>query len=315
MRQLWFSSIFFSCLLLISCQQEHETTTIKQTQVDVISNDHIEASPIQIDEALEIASRIHNQISDIFNFAVYYYGEDIEPVSIETFQDMQKRLSDYVTAHFLKQQLNTTIKEYCYLGCGVLFLPFGVNDETTTLTETSADRFTLSTSNEPSIYMNGGIQHVTYVLENGVWKIETSLFEKTADQLDDVEIQMPLDSEEAYLALVNPVFNTFNERFSALQHQVSTDDDEEMITVSVDEAVSRQTDINKQYDAFLEELATEIRQIDHTFNDNQQVWEEMRAYAVQREMNENGELAHLKWYENMTSVRIHSLISRYLMYN
>ena len=189
MRQLWFSSIFFSCLLLVSCQQEPENTSTEYKPVNSTENNHIEASPIQIDDALEIASRIHNQISDIFNFAYYYYGEEIEPMSIETFQDMQKRLSDYVTAHFLEQQLNTTIKEYCYFGCGVLFLPFGVNDETTALTETSADQFTLSTSNEPSIYMNGGIQHVTYVLENGIWKIDDSIFEKTADQLDDVTVQ------------------------------------------------------------------------------------------------------------------------------
>ncbi len=131
-----------------------------------------------MDEALEITWRIQNQLFDIFNFAYYYYGEDIEPVSLETFQDMQKRLSDYVTAHFLEQELNTTIKQYCYFGCGVLFLPLGINGETTELTETAADRFTLSTSNEPSIYMNGGIQHVTYVKENDVWKIDASVFLK-----------------------------------------------------------------------------------------------------------------------------------------
>ena len=117
MRQRWFSSIFFSCLLLISCEQEPVNTPIKKTPVVVTENSHIEVSPIQLDEALSIASRIHHQISDIFNFAYYYYGEEIEPVSLETFQDMQKRLSHYVTAHFLKQQLNTTIKEYCYFGC------------------------------------------------------------------------------------------------------------------------------------------------------------------------------------------------------
>ena len=225
---------------------------------------------------------------------------------------MQKRLSNYVTAHFLKQQLNTTIKEYCYFGCGVLFLPFGVNDETTALTETAADRFTLSTSNEPSIYMSGGIQHVTYVLENGVWKIDASVFEKTADQLDDVIV--PVDYEDAYLSQINPVIDAFNERISTLQEQLSTDNEEEMVSVSVDEATIKQSDINQQYDAFLEELATEIRQIDKTFNDNQQGWEEMRAYAVQREMEENESFSHLELYENMTLARIHSLISRYHTY-
>ena len=312
MRQRWFSSIFFSCLLLISCEQEPVNTPIKKTPVVVTENSHIEVSPIQLDEALSIASRIHHQISDIFNFAYYYYGEEIEPVSLETFQDMQKRLSHYVTAHFLNQQLNTTIREYCYFGCGVLFLPFGVNDETTVLTESTANRFTLSTSNEPSIYMNGGIQHVTYVLENGVWKIDASLFEKTADQLHDVVVSV--DDEKLYLSQINPVIDTFNKRISTLQEQLSTNDDKELVTVSIDQAVNRQLDINKQYDAFLEELATEIRQIDESFNDNQLVWEEMRAYAVQRELDENGEMAHLKWYEHMTLVRIQSLISRYHMY-
>ncbi len=97
------------------------------------------------------------------------------------------------------------------------FYLLAINDETTALTETAADRFTLSTSNEPSIYMNGGIQHVTYVLENGVWKIDASVFEKTADQLDDVNV--PLDDEDAYLAKINPVIDAFNERISTLQKQ------------------------------------------------------------------------------------------------
>ena len=312
MRTLLISSIFLSSLLLISCQQDQETIPIQEPQVDIPENEHVAASPVEIDEALEIAYRIQNQLSDIFNFAYYYYGEEIEPVSLETFQDMQKRLSDYVTAHFLKQQLNTTIKEYCYFGCGVLFLPFGVNDETTALTETAADRFTLSTSNEPSIYMSGGIQHVTYVLENGVWKIDASVFEKTADQLDDVIV--PVDYEDAYLSQINPVIDAFNERISTLQEQLSTDNEEEMVSVSVDEATIKQSDINQQYDAFLEELATEIRQIDKTFNDNQQVWEEMRAYAVQRELEENESFSHLELYGNMTLARIHSLISRYHTY-
>jgi len=312
MRRLLISSFFLTSLLLISCQQDQETIPIKEPQVDIPENEHVAASPVEMDEALEIAYRIQNQLSDIFNFAYYYYGEEIEPVSLETFQDMQKRLSNYVTAHFLEQQLNTTIKEYCYFGCGVLFLPFGVNDETTALTETAADRFTLSTSNEPSIYMNGGIQHVTYVLENGVWKIDASVFEKTADQLDDVIV--PVDYEDAYLSQINPVIDAFNERISTLQEQLSTDNEEEMVSVSVDEATIKQSDINQQYDAFLEELATEIRQIDKTFNDNQQVWEEMRAYAVQREMEENESFSHLELYENMTLARIHSLISRYHTY-
>jgi len=312
MRRLLISSFFLTSLLLISCQQDQETIPIKEPQVDIPENEHVAASPVEMDEALEIAYRIQNQLSDIFNFAYYYYGEEIEPVSLETFQDMQKRLSNYVTAHFLEQQLNTTIKEYCYFGCGVLFLPFGVNDETTALTETAADRFTLSTSNEPSIYMNGGIQHVTYVLENGVWKIDASVFEKTADQLDDVIV--PVDYEDAYLSQINPVIDAFNERISTLQEQLSTDNEEEMVSVSVDEATIKQSDINQQYDAFLEELATEIRQIDKTFNDNQQVWEEMRAYAVQREMEESESFSHLKLYENMTLARINSLISRYHTY-
>ena len=312
MRRLLISSFFLTSLLLISCQQDQETIPIKEPQVDIPENEHVAASPVEMDEALEIAYRIQNQLSDIFNFAYYYYGEEIEPVSLETFQDMQKRLSNYVTAHFLEQQLNTTIKEYCYFGCGVLFLPFGVNDETTALTETAADRFTLSTSNEPSIYMSGGIQHVTYVLENGVWKIDASVFEKTADQLDDVIV--PVDYEDAYLSQINPVIDAFNERISTLQEQLSTDNEEEMVSVSVDEATIKQSDINQQYDAFLEELATEIRQIDKTFNDNQQVWEEMRAYAVQREMEENESFSHLELYENMTLARIHSLISRYHTY-
>ena len=312
MRRLLISSFFLTSLLLISCQQDQETIPIKEPQVDIPENEHVAASPVEMNEALEIAYRIQNQLSDIFNFAYYYYGEEIEPVSLETFQDMQKRLSNYVTAHFLEQQLNTTIKEYCYFGCGVLFLPFGVNDETTALTETAADRFTLSTSNEPSIYMSGGIQHVTYVLENGVWKIDASVFEKTADQLDDVIV--PVDYEDAYLSQINPVIDAFNERISTLQEQLSTDNEEEMVSVSVDEATIKQSDINQQYDAFLEELATEIRQIDKTFNDNQQVWEEMRAYAVQREMEENESFSHLELYENMTLARIHSLISRYHTY-
>ena len=312
MRRLLISSFFLTSLLLISCQQDQETIPIKEPQVDIPENEHVAVSPVEMDEALEIAYRIQNQLSDIFNFAYYYYGEEIEPVSLETFQDMQKRLSNYVTAHFLEQQLNTTIKEYCYFGCGVLFLPFGVNDETTALTETAADRFTLSTSNEPSIYMSGGIQHVTYVLENGVWKIDASVFEKTADQLDDVIV--PVDYEDAYLSQINPVIDAFNERISTLQEQLSTDNEEEMVSVSVDEATIKQSDINQQYDAFLEELATEIRQIDKTFNDNQQVWEEMRAYAVQREMEENESFSHLELYENMTLARIHSLISRYHTY-
>ena len=312
MRRLLISSFFLTSLLLISCQQDQETIPIKEPQVDIPENEHVAASPVEMDEALEIAYRIQNQLSDIFNFAYYYYGEEIEPMSLETFQDMQKRLSNYVTAHFLEQQLNTTIKEYCYFGCGVLFLPFGVNDETTALTETAADRFTLSTSNEPSIYMNGGIQHVTYVLENGVWKIDASVFEKTADQLDDVIV--PVDYEDAYLSQINPVIDAFNERISTLQEQLSTDNEEEMVSVSVDEATIKQSDINQQYDAFLEELATEIRQIDKTFNDNQQVWEEMRAYAVQRELEENESFSHLELYENMTLARIHSLISRYHTY-
>ena len=312
MRRLLISSFFLTSLLLISCQQDQETIPIKEPQVDIPENEHVAASPVEMDEALETAYRIQNQLSDIFNFAYYYYGEEIEPVSLETFQDMQKRLSNYVTAHFLEQQLNTTIKEYCYFGCGVLFLPFGVNDETTALTETAADRFTLSTSNEPSIYMSGGIQHVTYVLENGVWKIDASVFEKTADQLDDVIV--PVDYEDAYLSQINPVIDAFNERISTLQEQLSTDNEEEMVSVSVDEATIKQSDINQQYDAFLEELATEIRQIDKTFNDNQQVWEEMRAYAVQREMEENESFSHLELYENMTLARIHSLISRYHTY-
>ena len=312
MQRLLISIIFLTLLLLISCQQDQETIPIQEPQVDIPENEHVAASPVEIDEALEIAYRIQNQLSDIFNFAYYYYGEEIEPVSLETFQDMQKRLSGYVTAHFLEQQLNTTIKEYCYFGCGVLFLPFGVNDETTALTETAADRFTLSTSNEPSIYMSGGIQHVTYVLENGVWKIDASVFEKTADQLDDVIV--PVDYEDAYLSQINPVIDAFNERISTLQEQLSTDNEEEMVSVSVDEATIKQSDINQQYDAFLEELATEIRQIDKTFNDNQQVWEEMRAYAVQREMEENESFSHLELYENMTLARIHSLISRYHTY-
>ena len=312
MRRLLISSFFLTSLLLISCQQDQETIPIQEPQVNIPENEHVAASPVEMDEALEIAYRIQNQLSDIFNFAYYYYGEEIDPVSLETFQDMQKRLSDYVTAHFLEQQLNTTIKEYCYFGCGVLFLPFGVNDETTALTETAADRFTLSTSNEPSIYMSGGIQHVTYVLENGVWKIDASVFEKTADQLDDVIV--PVDYEDAYLSQINPVIDAFNERISTLQEQLSTDNEEEMVSVSVDEATIKQSDINQQYDAFLEELATEIRQIDKTFNDNQQVWEEMRAYAVQREMEENESFSHLKLYENMTLARINSLISRYHTY-
>ena len=312
MRRLLISSFFLTSLLLISCQQDQETIPIKEPQVDIPENEHVAASPVEMDEALEIAYRIQNQLSDIFNFAYYYYGEEIEPVSLETFQDMQKRLSNYVTAHFLEQQLNTTIKEYCYFGCGVLFLPFGVNDETTALTETAADRFTLSTSNEPSIYMNGGIQHVTYVLENGVWKIDASVFEKTADQLDDVNVTS--HDEDAYLTKINPVIHAFNERILTLQELASSDDEEEIISVSVEEATIKQTDINQRYDAILEELATEIRQIDHTFHDNQQVWEEMRAYAVQREMEESESFSHLKLYENMTLARINSLISRYHTY-
>ena len=310
MRTLLISSIFLSSLLLISCQQAQETAPIKEQQID--TQEQVEASPIEMEEALDITWRIQNQLFDIFNFAYYYYGENIEPVSTETFQDMQKRLSNYVTAHFLEQELNTTIKEYCYYGCGVLFLPLGMTDETTELTETAADRFTLSTSYEPSIYMNGGIQHLTYVKENNMWKIDASIFEKTADQLDD-ENEVSHD-EDAYLETINPIIDAFNERIVTLQEQTSNDDAEEIVSVSVDEAVIRQTAINEQYDAFLEQLTTEIRQLDKTFNDNQYVWEEMRAHAVEREMAENGELSHLKLYENMTSARIHSLISRYHTY-
>lgn len=282
MRQLWISSVFCSSLLLISCQQDQETTPITEPQVDVTENDHIEASPIKMDEALEIAWRIQNQLSDIFNFAYYYYGEDIEPVSTEVFQDMQKRLSNYVTVHFLEQELNTTINQYCYAGCGVLFLPLGINE----LTEAAADRFTISTSYEPSLYMHGGIQHVTYVLDNEVWKMDARLFEKTADQLVDVNVA--LDIKNAPTAEINPIIDTFNERI----------------------LTSEQT----EYDAFLEELASEIRQIDETFNENQRVWEEMRAYAVERELAENRSSSHLQLYDNMTLARIHSLISRYHTY-
>ena len=286
MRHLWISSMFCSFLLLISCQQNQESTPIKEPSVDVIENDHIEASPIEMDEALDIAWRIQNQLSDIFNFAYYYYGEDIESVSTEVFQDMQNRLSNYVTAHFLEQELNTTIKEYCYGGCGILFLPLRINDETDALTKTAADRFTISTSYEPTIYLPGGIQHVTYVLENNVWKMDARLFEKTADQLVDVNVA--LDDENAHIATINPIIDAFNER-------ILTDE---------------QTD----YDAFLEELASEIRQIDETFTDNQKVWADMRAYAVERELAENGPPSHLKLYEDMTLTRIHSLISRYHTY-
>ena len=225
---------------------------------------------------------------------------------------MQKRLSNYVTAHFLEQELNTTIKQYCYFGCGVLFLPLGMNGETTELTETAADRFTLSTSYEPSIYMNGGIQHLTYVKENNTWKIDARVFEKTADQLDDVNVTS--HDEDAYLAKINPVIHAFNERIATLQKQASSDDEEQIISVSVEEAAIKQTDINQRYDAILEELATEIRQIDKTFHNNQQVWEEMRVYAVAAGNGKNDPLSHLKLYENMTLARIHSLISRYHTY-
>lgn len=312
MRKLLISSIFFSSLLLISCQQEQKITPIKEPQVDVRENEHVAHSPIEIEEALEITWRIQNQLFDIFNFAHYYYGEDIEPVSIDTFQDMQKRLSDYVTAHFLEQELNTTINEYCYYGCGVLFLPLGMNDEKTELTEIAADRFTLSTSYEPSIYMNGGIQHLTYVKEDGTWKINAHIFEKTANQLGDVNVIS--DDKDGHLEKINPVINSFNERVSTLQEQSSSNVGKETISVSVDEAAIKQTDINERYDAFLEELATEIRQIDQTFHDNQQVWEDMRTYAVQREMTKNDPLSHLELYGNMTLARIHSLISRYHTY-
>jgi len=293
MRHLWISSIFCSSLLLISCQQDQTPTPITEPQVDVTENDYIEASPIEIDEALEITWRIQNQLSDIFNFAYYYYGEDIEPMSTEVFQDMQKRLSSYVTPHFLEQELNTTIKQYCYAGCGVLFLPLGIHDKTAELTETSSDRFTISTSYEPSIYMPGGIQRLTYVLENDVWKMDARFFEKTDDQLVDVNV--PLGDKHTHIAEINPIIDAFNERvLTALN--------------------SEEVETHQQYDAFLEELANEIRQIDQTFNDNQQVWADMRTYAVERELAANGPTSQLQLYEDMTVARIHSLISRYHTY-
>ena len=51
---------------------------IKEPQVDVSEHEHVADSPIEMDEALEITWRIQNQLFDIFNFAYYYYGEDIE---------------------------------------------------------------------------------------------------------------------------------------------------------------------------------------------------------------------------------------------
>ena len=291
MRQILISSIFFSSLLLISCQQAQETASIKEQQID--TQEQVEASPIEMDEALEITWRIQNQLFDIFNFAYYYYGEDIEPMSTEVFQDMQKRLSSYVTPHFLEQELNTTIKQYCYAGCGVLFLPLGIHDKTAELTETSSDRFTISTSYEPSIYMPGGIQRLTYVLENDVWKMDARFFEKTDDQLVDVNV--PLGDKHTHIAEINPIIDAFNERvLTALN--------------------SEEVETHQQYDAFLEELANEIRQIDQTFNDNQQVWADMRTYAVERELAANGPTSQLQLYEDMTVARIHSLISRYHTY-
>lgn len=85
-----------------------------------------------------------------------------------------------------------------------------MNDETTEFTETVTDWFTLSTSYEPSIYMNSSIQHLTYVKENAVWKIDAHIFEKTANQLDDVNVESY--DEDVYLAKINPVIDGFNER-------------------------------------------------------------------------------------------------------
>ncbi len=138
------------------------------------------------------------------------------------------------------------------------------------------------------------------------------IFEKTADQLDDVNVTS--HDEDAYLAKINPVIDAFNERIATLQKQASSDDEEEIFLYQLKkQQLNRRTLINS-YDAILEELATEIRQIDKTFHDNQQVWEEMRVYAVEREMAKNDPLSHLKLYENMTLARIHSLISRYHTY-
>ena len=303
MRQLWISSIIFLSFLLISCQPHQETVPIKERQVDVIEHDDITASPIKLGEALNVTWRIQNQLSDIFNFAHYYYGEGIEPVSTETFQDMQQRLSNYVTTHFLEQELNTTIKQYCYFGCGVLFYPLDINDKTTVLTETAADRFTISTSYEPSIYMDGGTQHLTYIKENNVWKMDARVFEKQAEQLSDVN--RTLGDPSTNPAKINPIIDAFHARVSTLQEPVFAD----VVFVSADEL-----DTNQSYDAFLEELATELRQMDKTFNDNQQVWEAMRAHAVERARTESEPSVHITLYKKMTLARIHSLISRYHTY-
>lgn len=274
----WLMLALLSIVLVACSNDEPAKTSSKKDEVKQTTE-----SKLTEENAIQIAENIHSNFADTWinmenvlevNFNDEHYGVFLPDLHYAQYIN---RLSSFATDNYVDFDYIQMIKESCF-SCDMLPYGLGISSaDEPKVTFTSDNSFTIKSHYDASYFSNEMNVTLSYVLEDGDWKIDDEQYETLKEANGFTE-----DDAVYVEPTVNKKLQTMYDKGLALKDSYNNVDKDG----TMNEMSNAKYDIAQQFKAYLKEFDQLILTVDPYYEINQKVWAQILKDSIKHTEDE-----------------------------